>query len=158
MNREPNDSRQESFDRPGHWRHIELVDGPIDIAALTTRLGDPDVGAHGWFIGVTRRTTDQRITETLCYEAHREMAVSELQRLAEQAAEKFSLRQVIIVHRLGPVPVGQASIVVGCCSPHRVETFAALPWMMDVLKQDVPIWKQETYVDGSQQWVHPTDD
>jgi len=134
---------------------IELVDSRIDIESLRAKIEDPDVGAIGWFEGVTRRTTDDRITERLSYEAHRPMAIAELEKLASIAVEKFSLHRCLIVHRLGEVPVGQASVVIGCSSPHRPATFEALPWIMDVLKQDVPIWKQELFADGSTQWVHP---
>lgn len=133
----------------------ELVDQPIDLAALAPTISDADVGAHGWFLGVTRRTTGDRVTERLCYEAHRSMAAAELQRLAARACAQFELAAAVIVHRLGEVAVGQASVVVGCSSGHRPQVFAALPWIMDQLKRDVPIWKQETYADGTTEWVHP---
>lgn len=137
---------------------IALVEEAIDVDSLRARVADPDVGAIGWFEGVTRRTTGDRITERLAYEAHATMAIAELEKLAERAVEKFSLHRCAIVHRLGEVPVGQASVVVACSSAHRPSTFAALPWIMDVLKRDVPIWKKEQYVDGNTQWVHPTDE
>ena len=135
---------------------VQLVDQPIDWPALQHHLDDPDSGAQGWFLGVTRRTTGTRVTQTLFYEAHRPMAISELKTLAEQATERFSLKSIIIVHRLGEVPIGQASIAVGCCSAHRVDTFDALRWVMDQVKQHVPIWKRELYADGTTEWVHPT--
>lgn len=135
---------------------IELVDEPIDFNAYRDKLDDPDVGAHAWFIGVTRRTTGQRVTESLAYEAHRMMALRELEKLAGAAKKRFSLRRMVIIHRLGDVPVGQASVVVGCSSSHRPETFDALKWIMDTLKREVPIWKREAYTDGSMEWVHPT--
>lgn len=143
---------------------IDLVDHPIDLPSLFCRLEDPDVGAHGWFIGVTRRTTraasttgetDARITQTLSYQAHHEMARRELLKLAVVAVEKFGLTKITLVHRLGEVPIGEASVVVGCSSPHRPATFEALPWVMDVLKRDVPIWKREQYADQTSEWVHP---
>jgi molybdopterin synthase catalytic subunit len=137
---------------------IELVDARIDVESLRAKIADPDVGAIGWFEGVTRRTTDTRVTERLSYEAHRPMAIAELEKLASRAVDKFSLRRCVIVHRLGEVPVSEASVVVGCSSPHRPATFEALPWIMDVLKKDVPIWKRELYVDGTTEWVHPTDE
>ena len=137
---------------------VELVQQPIDLGHFQDKVSDPDVGAHGWFLGVTRRTTGQRITETLSYQAHEPMARQELNRLAAQAIKRFSLRRLVIVHRLGEVPVGQASVLVGCSSAHRADTFAALPWIMDRLKQDVPIWKRESYVDGTSEWVHPEAD
>ena len=141
--------------------HVELVDSVIDLASLESEIGDPDVGAHGWFLGVTRRTTDAAgkvsVTETLSYEAHESMATKELESLARQAIDRFALQHVVIVHRLGDVPIGEASVAVGCSSAHRIAAFEALPWIMDRLKQDVPIWKRETYTDGSTEWVHPTD-
>lgn len=137
---------------------IELVDIRIDVESLRAKIADPDVGAIGWFEGVTRRTTDTRVTERLSYEAHRPMAIAELEKLAIRAVDKFSLHRCVIVHRLGEVPVSEASVVVGCSSPHRPATFEALAWIMDVLKKDVPIWKRELYVDGNTEWVHPTDE
>jgi molybdopterin synthase catalytic subunit len=141
---------------PNHRIHIELVHQTIDQSALLEKLADPDVGAQGWFVGVTRRTTKERVTETLSYEAHESMAKGELQKLAEAAIEKFNLFHIVIVHRLGEVPIGEASIVLGCCSAHRPATFEALAWIMNVLKRDVPIWKKEHYADGLTEWVHPT--
>ncbi len=137
---------------------IALVDEPIDLLTLQGRIDDPDVGAHGWFLGVTRRTTDSRVTECLSYDSHREMAMKELKRLADQAMRNHSLKHLVIVHRLGEVPVGEASVVIGCSSAHRVDTFDALRWIMDTLKKDVPIWKREMYVDGTTEWVHPGPD
>ncbi|QDT11597.1 molybdenum cofactor biosynthesis protein MoaE [Stieleria marina] len=138
---------------------VRITDGPINIESLLTDVGDPDVGAHGWFFGVTRRKTTRgdttKITQSLSYEAHRPMAISELEKLAAKALADFQLKHIVIVHRLGDVPVGQASVVLGCSSAHRVATFRANEWIMNTLKQDVPIWKRETYSDGSTQWVHP---
>ncbi len=135
---------------------VELVEAPIDQESLREKVADPDVGAHGWFVGVTRRTTGDRVTDSLAYQAHPPMAIRELEKLAKEAIEKYSLCRIVIVHRLGEVPVGEASVVVGCSSGHRPQTFQALAWIMDTLKREVPIWKQETYVDGTTEWVHPT--
>ncbi len=134
----------------------QIVDGPIDQGSLTDIVGHPDAGAHGWFVGVTRRTTGDRITSHLSYEAHVPMAERELQQLAATAVERFGLLSLVIVHRLGEVPIGEASIVVGCSSGHRKETFDALRWVMDTLKQQIPIWKRERYADGTTEWVHPS--
>ena len=132
-----------------------IVDHPIDLDGLDQKLSNPDVGSQGWFYGVTRRTTSGKKTVSLSYQSHRAMADRHLRRLAEQAAEQFKLAGVVIVHRLGDVPVGEASVVVGCSSAHRSETFAALQWIMDTLKRDVPIWKREHFEDGASVWVHP---
>lgn len=132
-----------------------IVDGPIDQGSLVEMVGHPDAGAHSWFVGVTRRTTGDRVTSHLSYEAHVPMAERELQQLAVSAVDRFGLLSLVIVHRLGEVPIGEASIVVGCSSGHRKETFAALRWVMDTLKEQIPIWKRERYSDGTTEWVHP---
>lgn len=139
---------------------VRLVHSPIDLSQWSEKLDDVDTGAQAWFAGVTRRKTTApdgttRITKTLHYEAHESMATDQLQQLAEQAKRNHSLTRVVIVHRLGEVPLGQASVLVGCSSAHRRDAFAALPWMMDRLKADVPIWKRETFEDESIQWIHP---
>jgi len=140
---------------------IELQTAAIELSSLQRRLDDPDTGAHGWFLGVTRRKTvtptqGVRTTRTLFYEAHRAMAEAQLRQLAQTAAEQFSLSKVVIVHRLGEVPIAQASVAVGCSAAHRSQVFAAIPWIMDRLKRDVPIWKREHFEDDSTEWVHPT--
>ena len=155
---------------------VELVDSSIDFQRYRRMLADPDVGAHGWFYGVTRRSTAvapsqprepgevgkqsgpteaMKITQSLSYEAHRSMAIKQLELLVANAAERFRLTAIVAVHRLGAVPIGEASVIIGCSSPHRSAVFEALPWVMDQLKQVVPIWKQETYADGTTEWVHP---
>ncbi len=135
--------------------YVELVDEAIDVARLMPMVADPDVGSIGWFHGVTRRTTGTQVTRSLSYEAHRSMACRELSELAATAVKRFNLTRVVVVHRLGEVPIGEASVVLGCSSPHRRDTFDALPWIMDELKRLVPIWKQEHFADGSEQWIHP---
>jgi molybdopterin synthase catalytic subunit len=139
---------------------VRLVETPLQIETFAHVLEDLETGAQGWFAGVTRRKTTTesgavRITKTLHYEAHAPMARRHLERLAEEAAAKHTLSHVVIVHRLGEVPLGEASVLVGCSSPHRANVFTALPWIMDRLKADVPIWKRETYQDESTEWLHP---
>lgn len=139
---------------------VRLTHEPIDPSQAWEVLADVDTGAQAWFAGVTRRKTtladgQTRITKTLQYEAHEAMAVDQLQKLAEAATQEHSLAHVVIVHRLGEVPIGQASVLVGCSSAHRADAFAAMPWIMDRLKADVPIWKRETYDDQSTEWIHP---
>jgi molybdopterin synthase catalytic subunit len=133
----------------------QIVVEPIDQGRLSELVAHPDAGAQGWFVGVTRRVTGKRITSHLSFEAHLPMAERELKKLARDAVERFELLSLVIVHRLGEVPIGEASVVVGCSSGHRKETFEALRWVMDTLKKEIPIWKQESYADGTVEWVHP---
>jgi len=134
---------------------VELIDRPIDRRPLSDFLCDPDSGAQAWFEGVTRRMTGSLQTDRLEYEAFAPMATRQLRELACQAMDAFSLTAVAITHRLGVVPIGEASILIGCSAAHRKGPLAALPWLMDQIKADVAIWKQEHFAGGQSQWVHP---
>ena len=135
--------------------HVDLVDCPIDVPAVMKAIADPEAGAHSLFLGTTRRTTGTRQTRFLMYDAYRPMAQIELSRLAQEAAFRWPLRHLVIVHRLGHVDLGEASIAIGVSSAHRSDPFEAIPWLMDQIKSCVPIWKQENWSDGSSEWVHP---
>lgn len=131
-----------------------LVDGPIDVEALRLQVGADSAGAVVVFVGTTRRKTGEVITERLEYEAHRPLAVACLQRLQAEAVERFPLEGCGIVHRLGMVEVGEASIAVAAASQHRATAFAAVAWLMDRIKASVPIWKREHTADQAAFWVH----
>ena len=135
---------------------VSINHSPIDVSSLLEGAPSPATGAVLLFLGVTREFTDERQTVRLEYEAYEEMAVKELSRLEQTARERWSLTDCIIVHRLGVVPVGEASVAIVTASPHRKEAYAASEWLMKTLKNSVPIWKQEHWDDGSTQWVHPT--
>ena len=134
---------------------IEIVHGKIDEAKLLQSIKSNNCGASLLFSGTTRRVTNGRVTATLHYEAYGEMAVSELSRIRELAIEKFGLECCAIIHRVGEVPLGETSIVVGVSSAHRQQAFESAAWIMDQVKTDVPIWKKEVWADGETQWVHP---
>jgi molybdopterin synthase catalytic subunit len=140
---------------------VRLVDDPIVIADWVDLIADVDTGAHTWFAGITRRKTktasgEIKITKLLFYEAHPSMAIKQMEQIAERAGRQFKLSKIVIVHRLGEVPLGEASVLVGCSSPHRADAYAANAWIMDRLKEDVPIWKRETFEDESSEWIHPS--
>ena len=101
-----------------------------------------DVGALVDFWGVVRKLEDGREIEGIEYEAHREMAEHQLRRIAEQAAENFGLRVVLIHHRIGFIAVGEPSLFLRVASLHREEAFRASQWMVNELKKKVPIWKK----------------
>ena len=131
-----------------------LVDGPIDVEALRRQVAADTAGAVVVFVGTTRRATGDVITERLEYEAHRPLALACLARLQEETVERFSLEGCGIVHRLGVVEVGEASVAVVVASQHRAAAFAATAWLMDRLKASVPIWKREHTAGGERCWVH----
>ncbi len=136
--------------------HVEISHEPIDRTRVEEFIDDPDVGAHLWFEGVTRRMTAGQETVRLCYEAFEPMAKQTLGEIAVQTLDEFQLTALVVVHRLGWVPVGEASLLVGCSSTHRAAAIESLAKFINRLKTDVPIWKKEYFADGSSSWVHPT--
>lgn len=134
---------------------IELTVDPIDAAALLARVQQPAAGAALLFLGISRQFTGDRETVELAYEAYQEMAERELARLEAEARRRWPLVECALVHRLGLVPISEASVAVAVSSPHRAEAFEAGRWLIDELKATAPIWKQERWADGTTEWVHP---
>lgn len=134
---------------------IDLVRAPIDLAAVHAALVDPACGAACVFVGSTRDHHEGRPVSGLEYEAYDDMARAELARIAAEVREAFAdVRRVVLVHRLGPVPLGEASVAVGVATAHREAAFAAGRWAIDALKARAPIWKKEGYRDGADpRWV-----
>ncbi len=146
---------------------IELTDHPIDVARALEAVTRPHCGAEVLFVGTTRRwtvrpaataeaTPEQIETSHLIYDCYREMAVAQLERLAAVARQRWPVEACAIVHRLGRVEPGEASVAVAVSCPHRGEAFEAARWLMDEIKHQVPIWKQEHYVQSGPEWIHPT--
>ena len=135
---------------------VELVAGPIPHAAVRGFIGDAAaLGGIVTFEGVTRADTDPQHGRLvrLDYEAYDSMAKRHLERLANQAAERFGAGRIAIIHRLGPVAPGETSLAVAVACRHRAEAFDACRWLIDALKKDVPIWKKDVFEDGSVRWV-----
>jgi molybdopterin synthase catalytic subunit len=134
---------------------IELTNQPIDSSALLKQACNPQAGAVILFLGTARELTDGRHTVSLDYEAYGEMARRKLAELEFEARRRWPIVECSIVHRLGRVPLAEASVAIVVSTPHRADAFAAGQWLIDSLKRDVPIWKREQWADGTSQWVHP---
>jgi molybdopterin synthase catalytic subunit len=134
---------------------VSLVHAAIDTAAVLAAVASDAAGANVLFVGTTRGITDGIVTRSLEYEAHEPMARGELERLRSEAIARFGLEACAIVHRLGTVPVGEASVAIAASAPHRREAFAAAEWLMEQVKRVVPVWKREEAADGARAWVHP---
>jgi molybdopterin synthase catalytic subunit len=134
---------------------LQIVTEPIDTAAVLHAVHSDVTGASVLFSGTTRQFTAGRETVHLEYEAYEKMAIGKIHELREQAMQKFEIEKVAIVHRLGVVSVGECSVAIAVSSPHRGMAFDAASWLIDTLKEIVPIWKQENFSDGSQEWIHP---
>ncbi len=134
---------------------IALIREPIATDLLLESVTVPDAGAVVLFLGTTRDQTRGRATESLDYEAYDEMALKQLERLAEDARGKWELSRVAIVHRLGHLVPTDASVAIAVSSPHRDAAFEAGRWLIDELKRVVPIWKRENWADGACEWAMP---
>lgn len=135
---------------------IYLTDQPLDYTAITESVRDPVAGAVVLFLGTVREFTAGQQTEQLEYEAYREMAEASLRQLAAEASTRFPIVKSAIVHRLGVLQLSDVAVAIAVSTPHRAEAFAAGQWLIDTLKQRVPIWKREHYTDGRVQWQHPS--
>ena len=132
---------------------ISLQESPLDPGGAATFLYTPDAGGVDLFIGTTRRWTDGKETLKLEYECYPAMARAEIERLLEEAQARWPIQRACVLHRLGEVPVAEASVIIGVATAHRAEAFAATRYLIDTLKQQVPIWKREVYTDGETEWV-----
>ncbi len=134
---------------PGANQMVRLQREPIDAAAWLAQCKQGEDGAVVVFDGIVRNNTRGRKTQYLVYEAYEEMALAQMNALAQQAQEKFSVREVCIVHRLGRLEIGETSVWIAVASAHRAAAFDACRWVIDTLKKTVPIWKKEYFVDGA---------
>lgn len=134
---------------------IDLVTQPIDTSAVLGHVSSPEAGAVVLFLGTTRQFTAGRETASLDYECYADMARAKLAELEAEARRRWQLVECAIVHRVGHLEIGEASVAVAVSTAHRQAAFEAGQWLIDTLKQVVPIWKQENWGDGTTQWVHP---
>jgi MoaE-MoaD fusion protein len=133
----------------GRERHSSIVREVIDTQRVVARLKGAEDGAVLVFEGVVRNQTRGRKTVYLDYEAYEEMALEQMEALAGQALGQFQIRDVAIVHRLGRLEIGEASVLIAVASSHRAAAFDACRWVIDTLKRTVPIWKKEHFEDGA---------
>ncbi len=124
-------------------RLVEVVDAPLDLAAVSAAVRDPRAGAVVTFEGVTREV------EALDYEAYAEMATEKLRAIGEEEAARHGLCAVALVHRSGRVPRSEPSVIVAASAPHRGEAFAGARALIDRVKSEAPIWKVELTAEGA---------
>ncbi len=134
---------------------IELTHDSIDVAAVIAAVRRPAAGAVVLFMGTVRETTGARRTRSLDYECYTAMARTKLEELETEARGRWPLVECAVVHRLGHLPVGETSVAIAVSAAHRQAAFEAGRWLIDRVKEVVPIWKRENYADGASGWVHP---
>ncbi len=133
---------------------LGLGEEPLPIQQVLSWVGRPDCGAVVLFTGNARDHAEGRTNVTaLAYEAYEEQVIPRLEEMVGEARRRWDpVGRLVILHRTGPVKIGDAAVVVAVSAPHREEAFAAGRWCIDTLKETVPIWKRETW-EGGEHWA-----
>ncbi|HEV8629875.1 MAG TPA: molybdenum cofactor biosynthesis protein MoaE [Thermoanaerobaculia bacterium] len=136
---------------PPERADVRLSETPLDAAAVAAAVAGPGRGAQVLFVGTVRDRHAGRPVARLTYTAYRSMAERRLRQLAAELEQKHGAR-VAIVHRLGTLAPGEASVVIAAAAPHREAAYAASREALERLKREVPVWKREHYADGAVSW------
>lgn len=134
---------------------VKVTTEPIDLTSLFPLVSSPQAGAIVTFLGTVREFSHGKRVKTLRYEAYEPMATRELMCIAEEMVKQWRLCKIAIVHRTGVLSVGEISVAILVSSPHRSDAFEATRYAIERIKEVVPIWKQEHFVDGKIRWVEP---
>lgn len=129
-----------------------LSDAPLSLERVAAEVASDDAGAIATFVGTTRAHSRGRDVIRLEYEAYEGMAEAEMERIAGELRQRHDVIDVAIHHRVGPVEIGETSVVIAVSAPHRAAAFDACRDAIDTLKQTVPLWKKELYV-GGEEWI-----
>ncbi|HLI64608.1 MAG TPA: molybdenum cofactor biosynthesis protein MoaE [Terriglobales bacterium] len=129
--------------------HARIVSEPIQTTPLVAAIKRPEDGAIAIFDGIVRNESRGRRTLYLDYTAYEPMALAQMEELARQALERFAIRDVRLVHRVGRLQIGESSVLIAVAAAHRAAAFDACRWLIDTLKTRVPIWKKEYFEDGA---------
>ncbi|QLQ10044.1 MAG: molybdenum cofactor biosynthesis protein MoaE [Nocardioidaceae bacterium] len=133
-------------------RLTALRDQPLDVAEVIDAVSDDAAGGVNVFIGKVRDHDHGKSVTRLEYEAH-PTAQAELERVAAGVAEKYDVRAIAAVHRVGNLELGDLAVVIAVAAAHRGEAYEASRALIDELKATVPIWKHQHFTDGSDEWV-----
>jgi molybdopterin synthase catalytic subunit len=134
---------------------VVLTGDPLDIDALERAVDDPATGAVVTFVGRVRNHHRDRAVGHLEYEAYEPMAIERIEAILDEAQGRWPVGPLAVAHRLGRLDIGDAAVAVVVAAAHRGEAFEACRYIMDRIKDDVPIWKRETWADGATEWVGP---
>nr|WP_221475791.1 molybdenum cofactor biosynthesis protein MoaE [Sphaerisporangium rubeum] len=131
---------------------LAIRDTPLSVDEVLAAVADHAAGGTTLFVGTVRDHDQGKAVTTLSYSAH-PTAEAELRRVAEKVAADFSLTALAAVHRVGDLRLGEAAVIVAAAAPHRDEAFQAARRLIDDLKKEVPIWKNQEFGDGTSEWV-----
>lgn len=130
-----------------------ILDRPLELEPLLRETEDHHSGALVIFYGTVRDENDNRPVQSMTYEAHVGLAEKVLAEIEAEAIEKFGVRRCRIQHRIGPLELGEPSVLIVVRAGHRAEAYAASRYAIDELKERAPIWKEEHYADGDSRYL-----
>ncbi|CAK7202511.1 hypothetical protein SEUCBS139899_005234 [Sporothrix eucalyptigena] len=130
--------------------YVALTEAPLDVAALLNRVRSPKAGANVLFAGSTRDSFEGRSVATLRYASYRPLALRTMLSIASDVRVAHDLVAIAVVHRLGPVPIGEDSILIAVSAPHRQAAWRAGEACLERVKERVEIWKEEVFVAAEQ--------
>jgi molybdopterin synthase catalytic subunit len=133
---------------PGADMYVEITGKKIDTGKVLDFVSDASAGSVLLFNGTVRDNDDGKPVEYLYYEAYEEMAVKEIKKLIADAFNKYNIIKVCIIHRIGKMDIGEISISIGISSPHREDSYLASKFLIDNIKETVPVWKKEMFEEG----------
>ncbi len=133
-----------------------ITPNPIDTCALLREAGTAQDGAVLLFVGTVRQLNEGRSVVGIRYEAYKEMAEEVLTQIAQEAENQTGATGIHVVHRIGELAVGDVSVAIVVATPHRAEAFTGARYIIEEIKQRLPVWKHEHYADGSTDWVAGT--
>ena len=130
-----------------------LLDIAIDEDRLKSTLDNDSCGAFVCFEGRVRNHNNATGVERLTYYGYEDLAINQGRAIIEEAKKRFEITHAIAIHRIGALGIGDVAVWVGVVSAHRYSAFDAYRWILDTIKADIPVWKQEYYEDDSSKWL-----
>lgn len=137
-------------------RRASILTGEIDPASLINEVASPQYGAISLFVGTVREVNEGRSVSAIEYSAYRSMAAAELDRILDEAEERFGVSALVVEHRIGLLALGDVSVAIAAAHAHRAPALDCTRYVIEEIKKRVPIWKKEHYADGTREWVDPT--
>jgi molybdopterin synthase catalytic subunit len=137
-------------------RRASVLTSEIDPTSLINEVSSPQYGAISLFIGTVREVNEGRGVTAIEYSAYKSMASAELERILEEAEERFGVSALVVEHRIGLLGLGDVSVAIAAAHAHRAAALDCTRYVIEEIKKRVPIWKKEHYTDGTREWVDPT--
>ena len=137
-------------------RRSSVITREIYPASLINEVASPEHGAISVFIGTVREVNEGRAVSAIEYSAYKSMADAELERILDEAEERFGVSALVVEHRIGLLGPGDVSVALAAAHAHRAPALDCTRYVIEEIKKRVPIWKKEHYVDGTREWVDPT--